>query len=124
MIALQSFCAPSQATVVTQLVDAMLTAQAFSVYVASDEPDTAAKLSHALHARPSLAGRRCVVNDPARRCMHCSVRVVPGGDMLQDLLAIRAATLFIGNCISSFTSFAARDRANAARPTAYWGLAD
>ena len=56
--------------------------------------------------------------------MHCSVRVVPGADLQLDLLVIHAAELFIGNCISSFTSFAARDRANAARPTAYWCLAD
>ena len=53
----------------------------------------------------------------------CRVRVVGlGAGPMVDLRMFSLATHFIGNCVSSFTSFAVRDRARLGLPSAFWGL--
>ena len=53
----------------------------------------------------------------------CRVRVVGlGAGPMVDLRMFSLATHFIGNCVSSFTSFGVRDRARLGLPSAFWGL--
>jgi len=103
-IATQEMCFPSQETIVKQVKLAVKEYRAKSVFVSSDHD----------HLIPVLT--------KALKRMQVSVLKSANPEPHVDLAILGQANYFIGNCISSFTAFAKRERDVYGLPSGFWAF--
>ncbi|KAJ1519866.1 hypothetical protein ONE63_004108 [Megalurothrips usitatus] len=104
--ATHEMCFPSKDTIIKQIKRHLrkLTDKATSIFVASDSNHMISDLQEALK-RQEVSVHRLEPSNP-----HV------------ELAILGQANLFIGNCISSFTAFAKRERDARGLPSAFWGF--
>jgi peptide-O-fucosyltransferase len=100
----QEMCFPSTSTIIKQIKRAVKKIKATSVFVASDRNHLLSELA------TSLKQMGVVVTKLDEESPHL------------DLAILSESNIFIGNCISSFSSFVKRSRDVFAFPTEFWGF--
>nr|CAG4650009.1 EOG090X02RM [Sida crystallina] len=103
-LATQEMCFPSKETVIKQVKLAVKEYSAKSVFVSSDHNHLIPELTKAL------------------KRMEVTVHKLPHPEPHVDLAILGQANHFIGNCISSFTAFAKRERDVNGFPSSFWGF--
>nr|CAG4647741.1 EOG090X02RM [Moina brachiata]SVE92902.1 EOG090X02RM [Moina brachiata] len=103
-VATQEMCIPSVETITKQLKQAVKEYQAKSVFVSSDHD----------HFIPMLT--------KALKRMDVSIHKMANPEPHVDLAILARSNFFIGNCISSFTAFAKRERDVHGLPSGFWGF--
>ncbi len=97
---------PSEEVIVKQLRRAISNHGAKTVFVASDHD----------HMTKTLAKKYFKRSDVA------FIKLDDHDDTHLDLYILSRANFFIGNCVSSFTAFAKRQRDDLGFPTAFWAF--
>ncbi|KAK7019718.1 GDP-fucose protein O-fucosyltransferase, partial [Halocaridina rubra] len=103
-VATSEMCLPSETTIVKKLKRIIKSIGAKSVFVASDHDYMIEKLTTALQ-RMKVSIHRREPSDP-----HV------------DLAILGYANHYVGNCISSFSAFAKRERDAVGLPSSFWGF--
>ena len=106
-----SMCLPSEEIIVKQLRRAISNHGAKTVFVASDHDHMTKTLAHKYFKRSDVAfvkaGTRADAGHP---------------DPHLDLYVLSRANFFIGNCVSSFSSFVKRQRDDLGIPSGFWAF--
>jgi peptide-O-fucosyltransferase len=96
-------CFPSEATILKQIKSMVKKTKAVAVVVATDSQAMIDKISKALNRKVTVVQR--LPSDP-----HV------------DLALLARADYYIGNCISTFSAFATRERRVNSKPVAFWAF--
>ena len=103
-------CLPSEEVIVKQLRRAISNHGAKTVFVASDHDHMTKTLAHKYFKRSDVAFLKAEAGHAGDSDPHL------------DLYVLSRANFFIGNCVSSFSSFVKRQRDDLGIPSAFWAF--
>jgi len=104
----KEICYPPNDQVVKQVVDAVKKKNAASLFIATDDRNMKSNFEAAFK----------------KENLDIKMFQLPNDDPHLDLAILGEADYFIGNCVSTFTSFAKRYRDIHSKPSTFWGLSD
>lgn len=104
-------CLPSEEIIVKQLRRAISDHGAKTVFVASDHDHMTKTLAHKYFKRSDVAFVKAETREDAG-----------GPDPHLDLYVLSRGNFFIGNCVSSFSSFVKRLRDDLGIPSGFWAF--
>ena len=119
-------CFPTHEIITKQVKLAVKEYKAQSVFVSSDNDHMINVLIKALKRMEVNLNlfmiKILILIKPGVYFLQISVHKMPNPEPHVDLAILGRANYFIGNCISSFTAFAARERNVNGLPTGFWGF--
>eukprot|EP01137_Pigoraptor_chileana_P020026 Opistho-2@81867 len=113
-------CLPSADHVASRVVKAVKQSRAKTVFVGTDEDAMVEHIVGALRESGVYAemGGVSVITLGSNAELASRVRFRPQ----VELWILSQGDIFVGNCVSSFSAFVARERQLAGKPTAYFGV--